>query len=195
MNHRGPLPLRELHSTDETLVWRDPGGSWACLRPVYYYGWNHPVRVAVTGIDGTQCQKTKQPYIWRARKNRTRLRRARQQKIHEKDQWRITKMSPLNTWNQQNHQREKGLRTNPKLELSRSKQPWILLRTKPLKTGRPKNKPELKKLTSERIRALQTAQKTTPQEKSWVEDGSGKQREKVTLRREKGALHKRKQSY
>ena len=27
--------------------------------------------------------------------------------------------------------------------------------------------PELKKLTSERIRALQTAQKTTPQEKSW----------------------------
>ena len=32
--HRGPLPLRELHSTDETQVWRDPGGSWACLRPV-----------------------------------------------------------------------------------------------------------------------------------------------------------------
>ena len=26
-NHRGPLPLRELHSTDETRVWRDPGGS------------------------------------------------------------------------------------------------------------------------------------------------------------------------
>ena len=122
-------------------------------------------------------------------------RRARQKKIHEKDQWRITKMSPLNTWNQQNHQREKGLRTNPKLELSRSKQPWILLRTKPLKTGRPKNKPELKKLTSERIRALQTAQKTTPQEKNWVEDGSGKQRKKVTPRIEKGALHKRKQSY
>ena len=70
-----------------------------------------------------------------------------------------------------------------------------LPRTKPLKTGRPKNKPELKKLTSERIRALQTAQKTTPPEKSWVEDGSGKQRENVTLRREKGALHKRKQSY
>ena len=31
MNHRGPLPLRELHSTDETLVWRDPGD----LEPVY----------------------------------------------------------------------------------------------------------------------------------------------------------------
>ena len=27
VNHRGPLPLRELHSTDETWVWRDPGGS------------------------------------------------------------------------------------------------------------------------------------------------------------------------
>ena len=36
---------------------------------------------------------------------------------------------------------------------------------KPLKTGRPKNKPELKQLTSEWIRALQTAQKTTPQKK------------------------------
>ena len=27
VNHRGPLPLRELHSTGETIVWRDPGGS------------------------------------------------------------------------------------------------------------------------------------------------------------------------
>ena len=61
--------------------------------------------------------------------------------------------------------------------------------------GRPKNKPELKNLTKERIRALQNAQKTTPQEKSWVVDGSGKKREKVALRREKGALHNRKQSY
>ena len=70
-----------------------------------------------------------------------------------------------------------------------------MFRTETLKIGRPKNKPELKTLTNERIRALQTAQKTTPQEKSWVEDGSGKEREKVALRREKGALHKRKQSY
>ena len=50
------------------------------------------------------------------------------------------------------------------------------------------------KLTNERIRALQTAQKTTPQEKSWVEEGSGKECGKVTLRRENGTLHKRKQS-
>ena len=35
VNHRGPLPLKELHSTGETIVWRDPGGSWACLPPVY----------------------------------------------------------------------------------------------------------------------------------------------------------------
>ena len=72
-----------------------------------------------------------------------------------------------------------------------------MLRTETLKTGRPKDKPELKKLTSERIRALQIAQKTTPpppppQEKSWVEDSSGKEREKIALRREKGTLHKRK---
>ena len=31
VNHHGPLPLKELHSTGETTVWRDPGGSWACL--------------------------------------------------------------------------------------------------------------------------------------------------------------------
>ena len=48
------------------------------------------------------------------------------------------------------------------------------------------------KAKNKRIRALQTPQKTTPQEKSWVEDGSGKDSEKVELRREKGALHKRK---
>ena len=69
-----------------------------------------------------------------------------------------------------------------------------MLRTETLKIGRPKNKPEMKKLTNEWIRALQTAQKTTLK-KSWVEDGSGKEREKVELRKEKGALHKRKQSY
>ena len=30
VNHRGSLPSKELHSTDETRVWRDPGGS-LCL--------------------------------------------------------------------------------------------------------------------------------------------------------------------
>ena len=45
VNHRGPLPLRELHSTGETIVWRDPRGSWACLPPVYDCVWNHPATV------------------------------------------------------------------------------------------------------------------------------------------------------
>ncbi len=27
VNHSGPLPFRELHSTGETIVWRDPRGS------------------------------------------------------------------------------------------------------------------------------------------------------------------------
>ena len=51
VNHRGPLPLRELHSTGEKLVWRDPGGSWACLRPVYDYEWNPPATVCDTCCD------------------------------------------------------------------------------------------------------------------------------------------------
>ena len=50
VNHRGPLPLRELHSTDETIVWRDPGGSWACLRPVAEYEWIHPAWNSNTDI-------------------------------------------------------------------------------------------------------------------------------------------------
>ena len=41
VNHHGPLPLRELHSTGETIVWRDPGGPWACLPPVYICVRNH----------------------------------------------------------------------------------------------------------------------------------------------------------
>ena len=44
VNPRGPLPLRELHSTDDTIGWRDPGGSWACLRPVSDDEWIHPSR-------------------------------------------------------------------------------------------------------------------------------------------------------
>ena len=31
VNHRGPLPLKEIHPTDETTVWRDLGD----LEPVY----------------------------------------------------------------------------------------------------------------------------------------------------------------
>ena len=63
------------------------------------------------------------------------------------------------------------------------------------KNGDTEDRKDKEQARAERIRALQTAQKTTPQEKSWVVDGPGKEREKVTLTREKGALHKRKQSY
>ena len=46
VNHRGPLPLKELHFTGETIAWRDPGGSWACLPPVYKC--SHPAIVCDT---------------------------------------------------------------------------------------------------------------------------------------------------
>ena len=48
--HRGPLPLRELHPTDETWMWRDPGGSWACLRPVSHYRWIRLARSCNTDV-------------------------------------------------------------------------------------------------------------------------------------------------
>ena len=56
VNHHRPLPLRELHSTDETIVWRDPGGSWACLRPISDYEWIHPFR---------GCRWYRHIYMWR----------------------------------------------------------------------------------------------------------------------------------
>ena len=66
VNHRGPLPLRELHSTGETIAWRDPGGSWACLRSVYDYVWNRSVRVGVIRdlhcINSNHSRKRKEPY-------------------------------------------------------------------------------------------------------------------------------------
>ena len=50
VNHRGPLPLRELHPTDDTRVWRDPGGFWACLWPVFDNGWIRFARSCDTGM-------------------------------------------------------------------------------------------------------------------------------------------------
>ena len=58
VNHRGPLPLKEIHSTGETIVWRDPGGSWACLPPVYDCVWNHPATVCdICGLRPKQHTK------------------------------------------------------------------------------------------------------------------------------------------
>ena len=56
VNHHGPLPLKELHSTGETIVWRDPGGSWACLPPVCKC--NQPATVCdICGIHPKQHTK------------------------------------------------------------------------------------------------------------------------------------------
>ena len=45
VNHRGPLPLRELHSNDKTLVWRD-SGEYHHTEP---YLQNHPAIVCDIG--------------------------------------------------------------------------------------------------------------------------------------------------
>ena len=66
VNHRGPLPLKELHSTGETIAWRDPGGSWACLRPFMIMCeitlWESVSHVTYTGINSMHSQKRKEPY-------------------------------------------------------------------------------------------------------------------------------------
>ena len=81
VNHRGPLPLRELHSTGETIVWRDPGGSWACLLPVYDCVWNHPA----TGWDIRTTPKKhtkKRETLRNANQNKT-TRRAGYKKVND----------------------------------------------------------------------------------------------------------------
>ena len=81
VNHSGPLPLKELHSTGETIVWRDPGGSWACLLPVYDCVWNHPA----TGWDIRTTPKKhtkKRETLRNANQNKT-TRRAGYKKVNE----------------------------------------------------------------------------------------------------------------
>ena len=85
VNHRGPLPLKELHSTGETIVWRDPGGSWACLPPVYKC--NHPATVCDTcGIHPTQHTK-KRGALGNTKKTKITTRRAGMwvEEVYEKD--------------------------------------------------------------------------------------------------------------
>ena len=81
VNHSGPLPLKELHSTGETIVWRDPGGSWACLLPVYDCVWNHPA----TGWDIRTTPKKhtkKRETLRNANQNKT-TRRAGYKKMND----------------------------------------------------------------------------------------------------------------
>ena len=79
VNHCGPLPLKELHSTGETIVWRDPGGSWACLPPVYIWVWNHPA----TGCDMCTTPERRET-LGNANQNKT-TKRAGYKKVYEKN--------------------------------------------------------------------------------------------------------------
>ena len=82
VNHRGPLPLRELHSTGETIVWRDPGGSWACLPPVYVCELYHQA----TGCEmwTTPEKHTKKRETLRNANQHKTTRRAGYKKVYEK---------------------------------------------------------------------------------------------------------------
>ena len=114
-------------------------------------------RVTYREINSMHSQKTKQPYIRSTRKNRTRKKKS----AVEEDPWNRPKKNKKNEPFEQ--LKINKITKERKALISISKQPWKLLKTKPLKTGRPKNKPWLKKLTSEWILAPQTAQKTTTQ--------------------------------
>ena len=83
--HRGPLPSKKLHSTGETMVWRDPGGSWACLPPVYKC--SHPATVWDTcGIHPKKHTK-KRGALGNTKKTKTTKRRARMwvKDVYQKD--------------------------------------------------------------------------------------------------------------
>ena len=82
VNHRGPLPLKELHSTGETIVWRDPGGSWACLPPVYICVWNHPATVCDMWTTPEKHTKRRET-LGNTNQNKT-TKRAGYKKVYEK---------------------------------------------------------------------------------------------------------------
>ena len=73
-------PLEELHSTGETIVWRDPGGSWACLPPVYICVWNHPATGCVMWTTPKKHSK-KRETLRNANQNKT-TRRAGYKKVY-----------------------------------------------------------------------------------------------------------------
>ncbi len=103
VNHRGPLPLKELHSTGETIVWRDPGGSWACLPPVYVCVWNHPA----TGCDmwTTPEKHTKRrETLENANQNKTTRKKLVQEGVWKKEEGSIQNWRSLvKCWTKQQH--------------------------------------------------------------------------------------------
>ena len=132
VNHCEPLPLKELHSTGETIVWRDPGGSWACLPPVYKC--NHHATVCDTcGICPKQHTK-KKGALGQTEKTKITRRRAGTwvEEVHQKDpkrpkkkhsEWKephemLNRAKPLcnnNSW------AEEGQRKSPKMNQSNRK--------------------------------------------------------------------------
>ena len=105
VNHRGPLPLKELHSTGETIVWRDPGGSWACLPPVHKC--NHPTTVCdMCGIHPKQHTK-KRGALGNTKKTKTTKRRPGMsvEEVYENDPKESiqNERSPMKCYMEQNH--------------------------------------------------------------------------------------------
>ncbi len=84
LNHRGPRHLKELHSTGETIMWRDPGGSWACLPPVYKC--NHPATVCDTCVIHPKQHTKKRGTLGNTKRAKT-IRRAGMwvQEVYKKD--------------------------------------------------------------------------------------------------------------
>ena len=136
--HCGPLPLKELHSTGETIVWRDPGGSWACLPPVYHWVWNHPA----TGCD--MCT-THEKYT----KKRETPRKANQNKTTRRAGYKVYAPTP-NPSSQRKHSelkepgemlnktktltiRSKKKSSNEPVKLERSPTETIVRKTEPYK--------------------------------------------------------------
>ena len=156
VNHCGPLPLKELHSTGETIVWRDPGGSWACLPPVYKC--NHSATVCDTrGIHPKQHTK-KRGALGNTKKTKTTRRRAGMwvEEVYENDPKGSiqNERSPMKCYMEQNHSvtiiawlmkaKEKALK-------------WSIHITKePNKNHSGKNKPKkmLKRTTKPLIRRI-----------------------------------------
>ena len=82
VNHRGPLPFRELHSTAETIVWRDPGGSWACLPPVYKC--NH-LPQSVTHVDYAPNSTIRREEPYETLKDQNHKKKSWVEEVYEKD--------------------------------------------------------------------------------------------------------------
>ena len=124
VNDHGPLPLKELHSTGETIVWRDPGGSWACLPPVYKC--NHSATVCDTcGIHPKQHTK-KRGTIGNTKKTKTTRRTAGMwvDEVYQKDPKgsNQNERSPMECWTKplsnNNSWAEEGQRKSPKMNQS-----------------------------------------------------------------------------